>query len=158
VLTAAADIELGAGFRTIVEVARTWIPGTDISQASSRGYAALSKRLDKWTPYLVYSFLRSAAPERTTYLAVNDNTVPAFIPGAALINASQRIGADPVPAWDQYSWAIGTSYSLTSKSKIKAEVLRSRIGQVSTLVDAPSFGNVRHEGITVFSLSYSFVH
>ena len=88
---------------------------------------------------------------------MNYNTVPDFIPGAALINESQRIATDSFPAWDQHSWAIGTAYSFSPTSKIKAEVLRTHIGQMSGLVDAPSCGNVQDQDITVFSLSYSFV-
>jgi hypothetical protein len=30
----------------------------DISVASTRGYASLLKKIDKWTPYVGYAFLR----------------------------------------------------------------------------------------------------
>jgi len=94
---------------------------------------------------------------RNLYNNVNDNTVPDSIPGAALINASQRAGADRIPAWDQNSWSVGTSYALSATSKLKAEYLRSHIGQMSSLVDAPSGGNIRDQNINVFSLNYNFV-
>ncbi len=157
VVTLGAEIGMGGGFRTVGELARTFGPSYDISLASTRGYAALLKTIDKWAPYVMYAFLRSASPPRNFYLAVNYNTVPGFIPGAALINESQRIGADHLLAWDQHSWAVGTSYSLSAASKLKAEVLRARIGQMSGLVDAPSGSNVQHQNITVFSLCYNFV-
>jgi hypothetical protein len=32
----------------------------DISVASTRGYASLLKKIDKWTPYVGYAFLRPA--------------------------------------------------------------------------------------------------
>jgi hypothetical protein len=156
-VTLGADIGLGAGFRAIGEFASTTIPGTDISQASTRGYLSLLKQTDQWTPYVMYSFLRSQSVTRNLYLDVNYNTVPDFIPGAALINESQRLGADPFPVWDQHSWAIGTSYAFSATSKLKAEYLRTHIGQMSALVDAPPGGNVRDQNINVFSLNYNFV-
>ena len=104
-----------------------------------------------------YAFLRSAPGPRNFYNAVNYNTVPNFIPDAALINASQRVGADGLFAWDQNSWAVGTSYSISATNKIKAEYLRVHIGQISSLVDAPPGSNIRDQSINVFSLSYSFV-
>jgi hypothetical protein len=157
VVTLGAEVGLGSGFRVLSEFARNFVPNTDGSTASTRGYASLLKRVDKWTPYVIYAFLRSAPGPRGLYNRVNNNTVPDFIPGAALINASQRAGADHVPAYDQNSWAVGTSYSISATSKIKAEYLRAHIGQSSTLVDAPSGSNIRDQNINVFSLSYSFV-
>jgi len=59
--------------------------------------------------------------------------------------------------FDQRSLAIGTSYSLTPTSKLKAELMHVRIGQVSSLVDAPPGSNIRNQGINVISLSYSVV-
>jgi len=157
VVTLGAAIGLGAGFRLVGEFAQSTFEDTDVSQASRRGYVSVLKRAGNWTPYVTYAFLRSPAVERDFYRAVNYNTVPAFVPGATLINASQRIATDMFPIWDQYSVAIGTSYAFSATSKAKAEVLRTRVGQVSSLIDAPSFGNIRNEGITVFSLSYNFV-
>jgi hypothetical protein len=83
--------------------------------------------------------------------------VPTLVPGASLINASQRIGADQILAFDQRSLAIGTSYSLSATSKLKAELMHVRIGQVSSLVDAPPGSNIRNQSINVISLSYSVV-
>ena len=158
VITLGAEVGLGSGFRVVGEFARTFVvPTTDFSTASTRGYASLLKRVDNWTPYVTYAFLRSAPGPRNLYNRVNYNTVPDFIPGATLINASQRFGADRLIAYDQSSWAIGTSYSISAKSKIKAEYLRTHVGQVSSLVDAPPGSNIHNQDINVFSLSYNFV-
>jgi hypothetical protein len=157
VITLGAQVGLGSGFRVVSEFALTLAPHTDVSTASTRGYASLLKQIDKWTPYVIYAFLRSAPGPRNLYNRVNNNTVPDFIPGATLINAAQRAGADHVPAYDQNSWALGTSYSISPKSKIKAEYLRTHIGQMSSLVDALPGSNIRDQNINVFSLSYSFV-
>jgi hypothetical protein len=87
---------------------------------------------------------------------VNSNAVPAFVPGAALINASQRVAADQIRVQDQYSTAIGLSYRIAASQILKAEWMRVRVGKVSSLVDAPSGGDIRNKNINVFSLSYSF--
>ncbi|MGD9700636.1 hypothetical protein [Acinetobacter sp.] len=124
--------------------------------SSTGGYISPRIRLGKWTPYILYSRLRSDDESLALYEAVNNSSVPMFIPGAAIINASQRAGADSFQAYDQSSYAIGTSYSLSPTSKIKAELMRTHIGIVSALVDAPQNGNVTDENINIFSISYSF--
>lgn len=156
-LTLGADLALDSSYRVIGEVARSLVTQTRFSNQSTRGYAALLKSVDKWTPYVAYAFLRSASESMDLYKKVNGNRVPAFIPGATQINASQRIGADSLLVYDQHSLAIGTSYSLSPTSKIKAEWMRVRIGQVSSLVDAPPGSDIRNKNISVFSLSYSVV-
>ena len=157
IVTVGAEFGLPADFRVVSEFARSVVPHSDGAPQGNRGYASLLKRLGKWTPYVTYAFLRSPAHQRNFYTKVNDNTVPAFIPGAAQINASQRAGADQIVAFDQSSWALGSSYSFSATSKLKAEYLRTHIGDVSKLVDAPPGGNVRNQSINVYSLSYSVV-
>jgi hypothetical protein len=152
-----ADVDVGSGFRVVGEFARTLVSKTDLSTQSVRGYASLLKRVDQWTPYVTFAFLRSDSRPLDLYKNVNSTVVPGFVPGASLINAAQRIGADQVLAFDQRSLAIGTSYSLSATSKLKAELMHVRIGQVSSLVDAPPGSNIRNQGINVISLSYSVV-
>jgi len=159
IATFGADLSLGKGYRVIGEYARTFVnnPAVKIANASDRGYLSLLKRTGKWTPYLTYAFLRSDADQRELYRQVNGNTIPNALPGAHIINASQRAGADSVLTYDQHSWSIGTSYSISPTSKIKAEWMRVRIGQVSSLVDAPAGSNIRNQSIDVISLSYNVV-
>jgi hypothetical protein len=157
VVTLGAEVGLGSGFRVVGEFAHSFVPSTEISAASNRGYVSLLKHADKWTPYVIYAFLRSQPGERNLYNNVNYNMVPDFVPGAVLINASQRAGADGLIAWDQSSWAVGTSYSISATSKVKAEYLRTHIGQMSSLVDGPPGSNIRDQNINVYSLSYNFV-
>jgi len=156
-MTLGADVALDRNYQVVIEVARSLVTQTSFSTQSTRGYAALIRKIERWTPYVAYAFLRSDSGPLDLYGKVNSNTVPAFIPEAAQINASQRIGADSLLVFDQHSWAIGTSYSLSPTSKIKAEWMRVRIGQVSSLVDAPPRSNIRNQSINVFSLSYSVV-
>ena len=156
-LTLGVDLGLPADFRLLSEFASSVVSRSDFAPQGTRGYASLLKRFGKWGPYATYAFLRSPAPQRDFYNKVNDNTVPDFIPGAVQINASQRAGADLVSAFDQRSWAVGGSYSFSGTSKLKAEYLRTHIGDVSKLVDAPPGSSVRNQTINVFSLSYSVV-
>lgn len=156
-LTLGADVAMGSGYRFISEVARSIVPDTHFSNQSMRGYVSLQKKLDKWTPYLTYAVLHSSSGQLKFYKKVNANKVPLSISGAAQINASQRAGADAMLVYDQHSLAIGTSYALSPTSKIKAELMRVRIGQVSSFVDAPPGTNLRNQNINVISLSYSMV-
>lgn len=156
-LTLGADLQLGAGYRVVTELARSLVTQTQLSNQSKRGYIAVMKQLEKWTPYVSYAYLRSESAQLSLYGKVNSNTVPATIPGAEQINASQRVGADSILAYDQSSWAFGTTYAFSSTQKIKAEWMRVRIGQISSLVDAPPGTNIRNQNINVLSLSYSVV-
>ena len=156
-LTLGADVSFGSGYRIIGEFARTNVPQTALSTQSTRGYASIVKRIDKWTPYVTYAFLKSQPAPLDLYASVAGTVVPGFVPNAAQINASQRAAADGILAFDQRSLAIGTSYALSPTSKLKAELMHVRIGQVSSLVDAPPGGNIRNQGINVISLSYSVV-
>ncbi len=152
-----ADVDVSSGYRIVGEFAHTLVPQTDLSTQSVRGYASLLKRADRWTPYITYAFLRSHSRPLNLFEKINNSSVPAVVPGASLINASQRIGADQILAFDQRSLSIGTSYALSTTSKIKAELMHVRIGKVSSLVDTPSGGNIRNQSINVISLSYSVV-
>jgi len=159
VVTVSFDLALGDRHRIIAEFARTYVDTSNvkIANASDRGYVSLLKSIDRWTPYVTYAFLKSSEGQRSLYARVNGNSVPIAIPSSALINASQRAGADGMLTYDQRSLAIGTSYSLSPTSKIKAELMHVRIGQVSSLVDGPPGSNIRNQGINVISLSYSVV-
>ena len=159
IATIGAEISLSHDFRFIGEYAKTFVnnPTVKIANASYRGYLSLLRKVDKWTPYVTYAFLRSDAEQLELYKQVNSSSVPTFVPGSSLINLSQRAGADAMLTYDQHSLAIGTSYSLSPTSKIKAEWMRVRIGQVSSLVDAPPGSNIRNQNINVISLSYSMV-
>jgi len=156
-----ADVSLPAGIHVVGEYVRRIVQKSEIGPDSSGGYLSLFKRFGRFRPYVTYALLRSQPEERQLYRAVNDNTVPSFVPGAAQINLAQRAGADGIVAYDQSSWALGTSYSPSPrskiKSKIKAEFQRVHIGEASSFVDGPPGGNVRDRNINIFSLSYNFV-
>ena len=156
-VAAGAELAMPAGVKLLSEFAYSRISNSDIAPQGSRGYVALSRRFGAWTPYASYAVLRSPKKQRALFDAVNANLLPDAVPGAAQINPSQRAGADQIVVFDQRSLAVGASYSFSPTSKIKTEIMRTRVGNVSRLADAPAGGNVRNQSINVFSLSYSVV-
>ena len=156
-VNAGFDWRVTPQYQLMGEFARTIVKGDDIGPQGTRGLLAVLRKAGDWTPYLSYSFLRSPERQREFYRNLNDSTLPLAVPDAALINALQRIGADQLLVVDQNSWAVGTSYALSPASKFKAEFARTRIGDVSSLVDPLPGTTVRNARINVLSLSYSVV-
>jgi hypothetical protein len=155
--TLGAEFPVPGGVRVTGEFARAVVRHSEFAPQGNRGYLALLRPTQQWTPYVSFAFLRSPTSQLDGFTKINGNSLPLFIPGAALINAAQRAGADADNAYDQHSWAIGTSYALTSTSKLKAEFLATHIGRVSELVDAASGTTPRDLSIKTFSASYSVV-
>jgi hypothetical protein len=156
-LTLGAELALPAGLRGVGEFARSVVPHSLFAPQGNRGYVALLRPSGFWTPYLSYAFLRSAPGTLDIYRRINFNRLPDAIPGAAQLNAAQRAGAEQIFAYDQHSWALGTSYAFSPKSKLKAEVMRTRIGATSKLADAPPGSDIANQGINVVSFSYNLV-
>ncbi|WP_375748453.1 hypothetical protein [Vibrio sp. HN007] len=153
-----ADIALRNDTRLAFEfAARRTIGNVTNGQNGYTGYVSLRKNIDKWTPYIFYSQIKTDSEETNFYNALNNSSVPDAFPNSKVINASQKAMADVYQCYDQYSVAIGTSYRLTPTSKLKAELMVSRIGDASSLVDVPKDTDIRNTNIGVFSLSYSFV-
>ena len=154
-----ADVALGQGFRAIGEYVRRKVEDTNIVSDIESFYLSLLKKTGHWTPYITYAQTKSKNLD--LYRRVNNARVQPLVPAAAipaaLINASQRFAADNIEAYDQNSVSIGTSYSLTTTSKVKAEWSVVRTGDVSNFVDAPVGGESANLRINVLSLSYSFV-
>ena len=149
------DVGLGHDVRLATEYAVRLLDGMERGLNSSAGYVSLRKAIGQWTPYVYYAQLRSDKSMLDLYQSINASSVPVSVPDSALINASQRAIADALFVYDQNSWAIGTSYTLSASSKIKAEWMRTHVGVASSLVDAPPGSNVNNQDINVFSLSYS---
>ena len=156
VLTFGANIALARKFRLIGEYARRHMSEVTAGTNTDAAYLALLRPRGRWTPYVYVAGIRSESRALDRYDELNANKVPTTVPGAATINASQRLGADQVIAYDQYSWAIGSSYNLTHYAKLKAEWLHARTGRVSSFVDAPAGEDSGDREVNVFSLSLSF--
>lgn len=154
--TMALDVGLPGGVRIAAELGRRVMRDIELGYDTTSGYVAAFRRVGAFTPYVCAAVLRSSARNLRTYAALNDSRLPDALPFSPLINLLQRQGADTVLSFDQSSLAVGTSYALSPKSKLKVEWQQVRIGAVSALVDAPAFADVRHQNIRVLSLSYSF--
>lgn len=144
-----ASIDLGHGFHTTGEYVRRKNSGSTLAPDSKGFYLTLQKGLGNWTPYLTYA--RLTTKNRGLYRAVNSAQ-----PSPSPFNAYERAIADTFVVYDQDTWALGTSYTLDSKNKIKAEWSVVKTGVASSFVDAAPDGESGDQHINVFSLSYSF--
>ena len=157
VYTLGADVAVGKGFRVVGEYVYRNVRNIETGPDSMAGYLAVLKQIGAWTPYVNVATLQSMSRTRNLYNRINNNRVPGNIPDAALINASQRGGADAMMAYDQTTVALGSSCRITPTSKIKAEWARTRTGDMSSFIDAPVGGESKHKTINTFSISYSVV-
>lgn len=158
VIVAGGDVEVAPNWRVVGEIARNVQSRTDFGANTAGAYLAVLHKMGRFTPYVSVARLRSLGRSVETVDGLDAVEVPSYVPGADQLNASQRAAADAVPMYDQSSLALGTSFALTPRSKLKAEWLRTHIGKRSALVDSPAGGEVvRHQDIQVLSLNYSFV-
>lgn len=155
------SVDLGHGFRTTNEYVRRKNPSSELGPDSESFYLMLQNEFDKWTPYVSYAQITTK--NRALYQAVNNAKVQALVPMPALvaaaqtINASQRMMADAMVVYDQYTWALGTSYTLDRNSRVKAEWAVTQTGVGSSFIDARPAGDSGNKRISVISLSYHFV-
>jgi hypothetical protein len=159
VITLGGDVQVAPTWRVVSEFARNIQMRTENGANTAGGYIALLHKMDRFTPYVSYARLRSMGSSVSSVNKLDAITLPAFVPYADDNNKSQRYAADVVQMFDQDSVALGTSFDLTPQSKLKAEWLRTRIGNRSAMVDSPAGGDVvRRERINVLSLNYSFAY
>lgn len=153
VFTLGADAVVGNGFRVMGEYVRRDVRDILTGPDSQAAYLAVLKPIGAWTPYVSVAHLEPTPRTRDLYNKVNGN----IFPGATALNATQRAGADGILAFDQTTWALGTSYRMTPQAKLKAEWARTRSGDMSNFIDAPQGGESGNKTLNVFSLSYNMV-
>ncbi|MGB4497472.1 MAG: hypothetical protein WBI40_02135 [Methylococcaceae bacterium] len=153
--TAGLDIALGDGFRVLGEYVRREVRDVLIGPDTQAEYLALLKSFGAWTPYVSVAHLQSTDRVLDFYNKLKNNAVPDFVFNSQLINASQKAAANTIFAYDQTTWAIGTSYQLTPTSKLKAEWAITQTGDASSLIDSPANGDSSNKLINVFSFSYN---
>ncbi|MBI5259462.1 MAG: hypothetical protein HY855_23375 [Burkholderiales bacterium] len=158
VLTLGGEAALGRGWHLSGEWVRVTQRDTELGNETLGSTLTLSRQWDAFTPYLRWSSLRTTGKLRQWIDLLDSTTVPAFVPGAALLNASMRLQADARPHYDQQSVALGTAYAVTPSSRIKAEWMRTRATR-SSMFDLPADEPLeKRRRVDVFSLSYSFVY
>lgn len=159
-----ADIALPRQFRLIGELAYREVYDVETGIDTKSGYLALLKDIQKWTPYVYVAKIRSKSAMLDLYKVLNQGTgafplapMAQASHAANAINASQRVLADSLSVHDQHTIAVGASYQVTPKQKLKFEWAHTQIGVASSLVDAPAGSTFSNENINVLSLSYSIV-
>jgi opacity protein-like surface antigen len=158
VITVGADLALAPNWRLLAEAARNIQKKTSLGANTAGGYVAVLHQMDRLTPYVSFAHLRTLGSTMKIANQLQATSVPSVVPYADQINASQQAAADSIPVYDQSSLAVGASYALTPNSKLKAEWMNTRIGQRSSMLDAPEgSATVSHQRINVLSLNYSFV-
>lgn len=150
---------LGASFllpekiRLTSELAHMRFSGASSGFSRWGAYLALSRQFGGWTPYISFAKTRSSGSSLDLYRAIEANA--GNFPPDPLGNY-QKLNADIVSPYDQWTWSVGTSYRVTTRSLLKAEWAQTRTGVVSSFIDAPSGGDSADKRLNVFSLSYSF--
>jgi len=137
-LTAGADWALGEGWRLAGEVVRMRQRDTELGSDSRAGYLALFKRLGAYTPYVSLARQHSSPGLLNWHDRLTTPTLPDFVPGAAQLNAAQRVAGENLYAFDQRSLALGLSYALSPTAKLKGEWMRTRVGRASGHFDVPA--------------------
>lgn len=151
-LTLGAAVELPAAFRLSAEYVRLLTSRAVNGWNRWAAYAAVSRRVGEWTPYLYLARMQSGSQVLKLYDAVTDNHPSLPNP---LIDASQRAVADLLLAHDQGTLALGTAYRLGSNTVLKAEWAQTRTWRVSGFVDPPAGKDSADLRINVFSLSWN---
>lgn len=154
-LTAGVDWQMGDGWRVASEIASLRQLDTDVGYDALAGYVALFKRIGEFTPYVSYAREKSSSDLIGWAKRLRSPSLPAQIPGASTVNAVQRLAGENIFAYDQDSIALGVSYSLSPTAKLKAEWMRTRVGQLSKHFDTPP-GKPDPAGLRVNTLSVNF--
>ena len=156
ITTVGIDHQFSGGWRVTAEVARNRQLRTTIGANTTGGYFALARSIEAFTPYVSYGWLRTHDPQMDMYRKLIAVQLPAIVPGAAQINASQRLFAESIYAADQQTWALGTSWSAPWGGMLKLEWAHTRVGEVSRLLDTPPGRPVLHDDhFSTTTLNYS---
>ena len=155
--TVGVEQRFGGAWRVAAEYARDLQRDTELASNTSGGYVALFRESGPVTTYVSLARLRSTKGTREWYRRLTENPLPAFVPGAAELNAAQRLTAESIWAADQRSLALGASWALAPGQKLKLEWMRTHVGQMSRLVETPpGSATIRDTHLDVWSIGYSF--
>jgi hypothetical protein len=151
------EVEVAPGWRLVAEAARNLQHDIRVAPGSAAGYVAVIHQVGPWSPYASLARVVSKGSGAQTINQLDGVTLPGQDPQTLMINASQRAAADGYPTTYQTSLALGTSYALTGRSKLKVEWLQTQVGRRSSLVDSPAGGpSIGDQGVRVWSLNYNF--
>ncbi len=141
-----ARIPLG-GFLITCEGTAVITKDVDTVPTTVGAYLNVSRKLGNWTPYITYA--QAWTDGLDTWRKVKGATA---VPQQGVTQTIIDDTASEMAVFDQNSWMLGTSYAFTPKQKIKAEVMLTHVGDRSAMFD----GDIAHENVMVYSLSYNF--
>lgn len=159
ITTLGIEQQLGGGWRVAAELARNHQLRTRIGSDTLGGYATLFRDIGAYTPYVSLGQLRTGSGQQQRYRDLMAVALPTVIPGAAQINASQRIAAESIYLADQTTWALGLTWHLPWGGSLKLERASTRIGKATRLVDAPAGQPTPHDDrFATWRLNYSVAY
>jgi hypothetical protein len=147
-ITAGAEWSFGSGWRVAGEYVRMLQKDTELGSDSKAGYLALFKRMGAYTPYVSVARQRSSDGVLGWHERLVTPTLPPVVPGAAQINAVQRVAGESGYAFDQRSLALGLAWALSPTAKLKGEWMRTRVGRASGHFDVQP-GQADAQGLQV---------
>lgn len=119
----------------------------DPAPTTVSAYINVAHKLGNWTPYVTYA--QSWTEGLDTWRKVKGATA---VPQMGVTQVMIDDAASQMAVFDQSSWMLGTSYAFTPKQKLKAEAMLTHVGDRSAMFD----GDIAHENVMVYSLSYNF--
>jgi hypothetical protein len=145
------------GWRLAGDYGRVVQQHVHTAQDSWNAIATVYKAIGPFVPYASLAIVRSSDVSAQVVRELESTTVPASVPGADLLNAAMRAQVDATLVYRQHSLAVGSSYALSPKSKLKFEWMHGRL-VMTTLADLPAGEPLeRGRSVNVLSASYNFV-
>lgn len=138
ITTLGAEQQLGGGWRVAAELARNQQFRTRLGSNTLGGYVTVFREMGAFTPYASVGRLRTMDPQMQRYRQLIGTQLPPVLPGAAQINAGQRIAAESIYIANQTSWALGMAWHAPWGGSLKLEHASTRIGETTRLVDTPA--------------------
>lgn len=159
ITTLGVEQQLGDGWRVAAELARNQQFRTKLGSNTLGGYVTVFREMGAFTPYVSAGRLRTSDTQMTRYRQLIGTQLPPMIPGAAQINAAQRIAAESIYVANQTSWALGVAWQSPWGGSLKLEHASTRIGETTRLVDTPAGQpSPENQRFGTWRLSYSVAY
>lgn len=150
-LTLGVELNLQNNYKLTSEYAYKNMVNFDSGPNMHSAYISLSKEIKNWDNYIAFGIVKSEENVKNAYKDLYTDPINNIIP-------SNRQYADAMQVFDQKSYTIGTSYSLSSESKIKTQWTYVQTGEISNyLFDNDNKTISQKENLNIFSLSYNFI-
>ncbi len=138
ITTLGVEQQLGDGWRVAAELARNQQFRTRLGSNTLGGYVTVFREMGAFTPYVSAGRLRTSSTQMERYRQLINTQLPPMIPGAAQLNAAQRIAAESIYVANQTSWTLGMAWHTPWGGSLKVEHASTRIGETTRLIDTPA--------------------